>query len=57
MVQVITGRGQGFAGEVSGSIGQLVQGSLQVVGLLPFVPYLLPVESLPVTVIGLQGGD
>ena len=48
MMPMIPRRGQGVAGEVSGSLGQLVEGSLQVVELLPLDPCLLQVELLPV---------
>jgi hypothetical protein len=48
MVLMVSRRGQGVAGEVSGSLGQLVAGSLQVVELLPLDPCLLQVELLPV---------
>jgi len=57
MVLMIPGRGQGFSGEVSGSLGHIIEGSLQVVELLPLAPCLLQVEPLPVPFVGLQGGD
>ena len=57
MVQMIPRRGQGFAGEVSGSLGQLVEGSLQVVELLPLAPRLLAGRSFASPVVGFQGGD
>jgi hypothetical protein len=50
---MITRRAQG----VSGSLDQLVEGSLQVVDLFPFAQCLLPVEALPVPLVGFQGGD
>jgi hypothetical protein len=47
MVQVVPGRNQGFAAAVSGSLGQLVERSLDVVEFLPLAPCLLSVETLP----------
>jgi hypothetical protein len=57
MVLMIPGRSQSFAGEVSGSPGQVVEGSLQVVELLPLASCLLPVGALPKLLVGFQGSD
>jgi hypothetical protein len=54
MVQVIPGRGQGFAGDVSGSLSQLVQGLLQVVEFFPFLLSLPPFEVGFVAIDGLK---
>ncbi len=40
MMLMIPRRAQGVAGEVSGSVGQLVEGSLQVVELLSPAPFV-----------------
>jgi hypothetical protein len=57
MVLMIPRRGQGVAGEGSGSLGHLVEGSLQVVGFPPLGPYPLQVGSSLVTVVLFEGGD
>jgi hypothetical protein len=57
MMPMISRGAQGFVRDVSGSFGHLVEGSLQVVDLLPFIPCLLQVESLPVVLVGRQGGN
>jgi hypothetical protein len=40
MVLMIPRHGQGVTGEVSGSLGHLIEGSLQVVEFLPLAPLL-----------------
>jgi len=57
MVQVIPRRGQGFAGAVSGSLGQLVKRLLQVVELLPFDPFLMPFVFPVFSLDDFQGVD
>src|SRR5262249_314646 len=57
MVLMVPRRGQGVAGEVPGSLGHLVEGSLQVVGLPPLGPGLFLVGSLVVPVVGFEGRD
>jgi hypothetical protein len=57
MMLMVSCHAQGIAGKVSGSLCQLVEGSLQVVELLPLVPCLLPVEALSVPLVSLHGGD
>jgi hypothetical protein len=42
---MIPRRGQGVAGEGSGSLGHLVEGSLQVVGFPPLGPDLFQLAS------------
>jgi hypothetical protein len=54
---MIPRRGQGVAGEVSGSLGHSVEGSLQLVDPRPFTPRLFQVEPLPISFVSLQGGD
>jgi hypothetical protein len=54
---MIARRGQGFAGEVSGSHCDFVQGSLQVVEFFAFLSCLLSVEPFPFLLVGFQGGD
>jgi hypothetical protein len=54
MVQVISGRAQGFAGDVSDSLSQLVQGLLQVVEFFPFLPSLPPFEVGFIAIDGLK---
>jgi hypothetical protein len=54
---MIPRRGQGVAGEVSGSFGQIVEGMFEVVDFLPLAPCPLPVASSPIPLIGLQAGD
>jgi hypothetical protein len=49
---MIPRRAQGFAGDVSGSLGQFVEGSLEVVTLPSLAPCFLAVETLPVPVVG-----
>jgi len=57
MVLMIPRRGQGFAGEVSGSLGQLVEGSLQVVEFPPLAPCPPMLEFQVFPFDGLQGVD
>jgi hypothetical protein len=57
MMLMISRRGQGVAGEVSGSLGQLVKGSLQVVEFPPFAPYLSKVGFPLVSLDAFQGVD
>src|SRR5262245_24946452 len=57
MVLMIPRRGQGVAGEGSGSLGQLVEGSLQVVGLPPLGPCPFPVGSSVISLDVFEGGD
>ena len=57
LVQMIPRRGQGVAGKVPGSPGHLVEGSLQVVELLSLGLCSLPIEPLPVSLVGFQAGD
>jgi hypothetical protein len=42
MMLVIPRRDQGFPGKGAGSLGQFVKRLLQVGGLFPFLPFLLP---------------
>jgi hypothetical protein len=46
MVSMIPRRGQGVAGKVPGSLGQLVEGSLQVVEFLQLAPSV-PEVAIP----------
>ena len=58
MVLMIPRRGQGVAGEVSGSLGQLVEGSLQVVELPSARSVPAPGRiALQCSFVGFQGGD
>jgi hypothetical protein len=57
MVLIKTRRGQGVAGEVSGSLDQFVEGSLQGVDFPSLGPCPLPVGSPVVPLNGFEGGD
>src|SRR4051812_16853040 len=55
MMLMIPRRGQGVAGEVSGSLGQVVQSMVQVVELPSFAPFLIPLVISVLLLHGLQG--
>ena len=54
---MIPRRGQGVSGEVSSLLDQFVEGSLQVVDLLPLFPCFPSFELGFVAIDGFQGGD
>jgi hypothetical protein len=54
---MIPRRGQGVAGEGPGSLGQLVEGPIQVVGFPPRGPDLCPLASPFVPLDVFEGGD
>ena len=57
MVLMIPRRGQGVAGEGSGSLGQFVEGLIQVVGFPPLGPDPLQVASSLIPLDVFEGGD
>jgi hypothetical protein len=57
IVSMIPRRGQGVAGEGSGSLGQLVEGSLQLVDFPPLGPYLFQLASSLIPRDVFEGGD
>jgi len=57
MVLMVPRRGQGFAGEVPGSPGQLVKAPLQVDEPLPLDLLLVTLVILLIPIDGLQGVD
>jgi hypothetical protein len=57
MVLVVSRRAQGVAGEVSGLLGKLVDGSLQVVELLSLAPFVSKVGISLVSLDAFQGVD
>src|SRR5262249_22976780 len=54
---VIPRRGRGVAGEGPGSLGQLIEGPIQLVGFPPLGLCLLNVGFPVVPLVGFQGGD
>ena len=54
---MIPRRAQGVAGEVSGLLGEVVEGSLQVVEFPSLAPDLLQVATSLVSLVGFEGGD
>jgi hypothetical protein len=57
MVLTIPRRGQGVAGEGSGSLGQFVEGSLRVVEFPPLSPDLFQLASSVFPLVVFEGGD
>jgi hypothetical protein len=57
MVLMVSRRAQGVAGEVSGLLGQIVKGSLQVVEFLPLAALCLNVGVSLVALHPFQGAD
>jgi hypothetical protein len=57
IVLMIPRRGQGVAGEGAGSLGQFIEGSLQLVRFPPLGPCPFPVGSSFVPLVGFERGD